>query len=150
VRWIVALAIVESVACGGEVNAESGATAEGGVRDAGSGMPILPVPGCPRSTSVADAGPGVVACQVGKELFWCHDGSTQGCAWVSDAGPACPLPGASCLNACAADEYALQCGGVPLLRQPGGPVSYQEAPTGCRRTGPSPRVEIATYCCPCE
>lgn len=111
----------------------------------------MPVPGCPRSASVADAGPGVRVCQVGKELIWCGTATSGGCASITDdGGAACTRPpGTTCMNACAPGEYSLSCGGLPPLPGSGGPVSYQHAPAECRGAGPV-LDEFTLYCCPCQ
>jgi hypothetical protein len=122
-------------------------------------------PGCRRAASLDDVGPGVQACQVGRELVMCSN-ATGGCAWVSDdGGGLCsaavlertPTPGTTCKNGCGPNEYALACGGFYVPPQPGPgqpqatpePPSYQQAPTECRLAGSSLN-EYALYCCPCE
>jgi hypothetical protein len=113
-------------------------------------------PGCRRAASLDDAGPGVIACTVGRALVACMlpDAGIP-CECVSDdltncpdgtgpTGYTCgPTDGFSCQNLCGPDQYAVSCGGVPS------PDVFQEPPPGCRHAGPLTE-EFVYLCCPCE
>lgn len=121
---------------------------------------------CRWPDSLNDAGPGVRACQVGRALVQCTYPSGIACGvtssgplteWcISDDPTSCPncrpLPsGATCTNQCAPGQYAVSCGGPPLVPFPdGGATSvYQETPSACTPAGVTPGGN-AYACCPCQ
>jgi hypothetical protein len=115
--------------------------------------------------SLNDAGPGVRGCTVGRAFLKCTFPSGVGCHGVSSTGPlgelcisndpthcsdCSSLPsGATCRNQCPPGEYAVSCGGPPLLEPDGGVTAvYQAAPDGCTPMGVTPAGN-AYSCCPC-
>jgi len=130
----------------------------------GSGVSALGQ--CPWPASLNDAGPG--ACTVGRAFVECSypsgvvcdgglgasggSGITMLC--ISDdptscSGCASTAGAATCKNRCAANEYAVSCGGPPIP-SPDGSFSddYQAPPHGCVGAGVTPGGS-AFSCCPC-
>lgn len=120
---------------------------------------------CRWPDSLNDAGPGVRGCGVGRAFLECTFPSGVSCSargsgpltelCISDDPTKCSdctsLPsGATCHNRCGAGEYAVSCGGPPLLSPDGGtPPVYQDTPAGCVAMGSTPAGN--TYaCCPCQ
>ena len=115
---------------------------DAGARDAGQ---------CRWPDSLDDAGPG--ACSVGRAYIQCTYPSGAGCACLSDDPTGCPgcgpASGAVCTSVCSAGEYAVSCGGPPLVLADGGAgFDYQSAPSGCRAAGGTPGGNEYS-CCPC-
>jgi hypothetical protein len=174
---VIGCALVPLAACGGEVTSVPRRATSDGVSDAppapqgmsdGERVDGAPVgtagappsgragasvfPGCRRAASLDDAGAGVQACFVGRELVQCLDDGGAGCQWVSDGSTSCgpdgpngyvPANGFACRNLCGPDEYAVACGGLPMQQL------QQAPPPECRPAGRA-LEEFETFCCPCE
>jgi hypothetical protein len=111
---------------------------------------------CHWPASLNDAGPGVLACAVGRAFVECTSPS-GGCDCITDDPTTCSdcpggLPsGATCRNQCAPGEYAVSCGGPPPFPpSDGGPAPvYQQPPAGCVNKGGGPAGDT-NACCPCQ
>ena len=152
--WIVAGAAVASSACasavptvtttGPDASAEA-AEADGAGEGAADGAARV----CPSMDRLEDAGVGlsVMGCSVGDNYLTCKYASGESCECVSDDPTKCVGCGvvdasAVCKGMCAADQYAVACGGPP------GP-DYQKPPAGCAVVATSPSGSMYS-CCPCE
>ncbi|HET7545730.1 MAG TPA: hypothetical protein VFK05_37940 [Polyangiaceae bacterium] len=98
-----------------------------------------------------DAGPG--SCAVARAYVTCHTPSGAGCLCLSDDPTTCPdcaetfqNAQLSCESKCAANEYAVSCGGPP---RPNGNVAYQGVPAGCHSLSGTPGGNQYA-CCPCD
>jgi hypothetical protein len=94
-----------------------------------------------------DAGPNVTACTVGRAFVECMYPSGETCECISDDPTTCAGCGvadaaATCRSKCAANQYAVSCGGVPGM-------TYQTAPTACVGVASSPEGNEYS-CCPCQ
>ena len=134
VRLVLALAALGlGGACGSSLTSDTNSVAN-------QQRSCLPAP--------VDAGPG--ACTIDVAFVSC-EGPAGGCACLSDNPASCPDPqcgptdGMTCKNACAANEYAMACGGLPGPNAP----AYQDAPSNCRFATANPGG-VAYYCCPCS
>ncbi len=96
---------------------------------------------CTHDPSLDQTGPG--ACSVGPTLLQCFSPSGLICECVADSGTCdCPA-GSSCNSKCAANQYAVGCGGPT----PG--VAYQTAPGSCAFSATT-SVGTIFSCCPCQ
>jgi hypothetical protein len=95
----------------------------------------------PSSLNGAD---GRTACQPARALVSCTDSTGAGCGCLSDqiSCDGCQIQGVTCRDQCAADQYAVACGGV-------GPGAVPSPPDGCTFAGANPGG-VAYYCCPCQ
>jgi hypothetical protein len=112
---------------------------------------------CPSSSIVDSPGPGVLACIMGSALISCTYASGDLCVCLSNDRAACPPgrcpAGGSCTSLCGSGDFALYCGGPPLIPAPDGApnayVTYQDAPAACAQAGPT-FTEGENVCCPCD
>ncbi len=127
-----------SAASNGPVDASSGADGSGGTTAHGSSNEGA-LPACTWPASLDDAAPR--QCSAARAYVACqYPGGGSDC--MSNDPTACPgAPGASCTDLCAADEYAVGCGGV-------GPAPSPPIPAGCRSL-PSGPGGGTVGCCPC-
>jgi hypothetical protein len=98
-----------------------------------------------------DAGAGVRPCRVGTAFVNCTSPS-GGCGCISDDPASCPgcssASGFTCQNACASNQYAVECSGPPLFQ--GSPYnSDQDPPDACVFAAAIPSGAVFS-CCPCE
>jgi hypothetical protein len=123
---------------------------------------------CSWPTYLDDAGPG--ACHVGRAFVQC----TYSSGVVCDGGPSVYSPAgldmgclsedptscagcvstsgpATCHDVCPLDQYAVSCGGPPLVSPDGSVVTpqYQDPPDACVGVGVTPAGN-GYYCCPCN
>lgn len=109
---------------------------------------------CRWPESLNDAGPGIRACAVGRAYVECSYPSGAGCGCISNDPTTCPgcgpATGATCHSQCAANEYAVSCGGPPALLPDGGIGDpYQDAPAACTVIAGTPAGNSYS-CCPCQ
>ena len=105
---------------------------------------------CEPPANLRDAGPHVRACTFGRAYLECTFPGGGGCLCISDDPSMCRGCAAPCQNRCADDEYAVSCGGPPLLSEDGGVTeTYQELLAGCVIVAGTPAGN-AYACCPCE
>jgi hypothetical protein len=102
---------------------------------------------CHWPADLGDAGPTVTACSVGRAFVECMYPSGATCECISDDPTTCTGCGladaaATCQSKCAANQYAVSCGGVPGM-------TYQTAPTACVGVASSPEGNEYS-CCPCQ
>ncbi|HVV52264.1 MAG TPA: hypothetical protein VHO06_21525 [Polyangia bacterium] len=96
---------------------------------------------CSWPSSLNDAD-GRTACQPARAFVSCTDSTGAGCECLSDqVSCACQAAGVTCQDKCAANQYAVACGGV-------GPGAVPSPPDGCTFAGANPGG-VAYYCCPC-
>ncbi len=142
-------------ACGGSAAIESTSTSAGNAQGAAAGA-ASSTGECRALANTVDA--GSAACSVARALVECasSDPTSGSCECLSDDPTTCAfcrqqLTGeVTCVSKCAANEYAVACGGPPIINGDGtssqGPVS---APPGCGDLGYTPAgSEFA--CCPCQ
>jgi hypothetical protein len=102
---------------------------------------------CNGPSGFPEAGPGVVACTVGRAYLKCATSGGGGCLCISDDPSQCPgcgpSKGFSCTNQCLPGWYGVSCGGPP---NPAG--GYQSLPSGCTSLGYTPGGS-EFGCCPC-
>jgi hypothetical protein len=141
---------VRAVACGGEATTagvQQGSNSNDSAGNSSAGAVTNPSE-CGWPVSLDDAGPG--ACAVGRAYVNCT-GASGGCLCLSDdpttcAGCAEQFPGPlTCVSECAANEYAVSCGGPPTFDG----VTYQDVPANCHLVGATPGGNQYA-CCPCE
>ena len=96
---------------------------------------------CHYAPGVGDSTPG--ACGAARALIGCEYPNGSGCSCMTD-GTTCPGcgSGATCTDACGANEYVVSCGGI------GPSTSSANPPSACRFASAVP-AGIAFYCCPC-
>jgi hypothetical protein len=110
-----------------------------------------PLPQCSWPAILDDAGLG--SCIAERAYVSCTDPSGAGCGCLSNDSTSCPASAmcgvahgyTRCQDQCAANEYAVACGGPP---KPDAADVNQQPLNGCR-------IALATpggvaYCCPCE
>jgi len=97
-----------------------------------------PLGECKMAQSTADAGQR--ACTFGRAFYDCET-SQGGTLCVSD-GDGCGSAG-GCVDQCAANEYAVACGGPPVMDG-----AYADPPAGCRFKSANPGG-VGYSCCPC-
>ncbi|MEO8901941.1 MAG: hypothetical protein ABI627_10475 [Polyangiaceae bacterium] len=139
-----------AVGCAGEASkrgAEQGANPNGSAGKPGAASASSSE--CTWPASLNDAGLG--ACGVGRAYVNCT-GPSGGCLCLSDDPTTCaacaeqfqgPL---TCVSECAANEYAVSCGGPP---QPGSGFVYQDVPAACHSVAATPGGSQYA-CCPCQ
>jgi hypothetical protein len=149
-------------------DAATDVTTDGGPADAGASKASDALSTCEWPASLNEAGPG--ACRVGRAYVECKypsgvscDGGLGGSSpggltmlCISDDPTSCQgcdsISGPStCTNMCAPNEYAVSCGGPPLISSDGGfdNFAYQQAPANC--VGVAGTAAGNEYsCCPCE
>ena len=96
------------------------------------------------------AAPG--SCTAARYFLTCSVSGGGGALCLSDDPTRCDtgtIATAACTSRCAANEYAVTCGGPPSRVDGGDEVVEQEAPKSCRNVGTVPSG-AAFYCCPCE
>ena len=97
-----------------------------------------------RWPSVLTDGGGRTTCQAARALVSCTDSTGAGCGCISNdvSCDGCQVSGVTCHDQCAANQYAVACGGV-------GPGPVPSPPDGCTFASANPGG-IAYYCCPCN
>jgi hypothetical protein len=91
---------------------------------------------------------GRTACAPVRAMVSCHDPRGEGCGCNTDGGATCDCSSIvgggpwTCTSACAANQYAVACGGV-------GPGPVPDPPTGCVFSSAVP-AGISYFCCPCQ
>lgn len=122
----------------------------GSERDVDAGSSARAHRVCNPPVSLEDAGPHVRACTFGRAFLECTFPGGGGCLCISDAPSACRGCAAPCQNRCGDGEYAVSCGGPPLLSEDGGETEvYQQPPAGCAAVSGTPAGNVFA-CCPCE
>jgi hypothetical protein len=99
---------------------------------------------CSWSSSLDDA--GSTGCHAAAAFVECKNAAGEGCACLSDNSltcDGCQAVGATCRDVCAADQYAVACGGV------GPGAGAFTPPAGCTSAGVTPGG-VGYYCCPCQ
>jgi hypothetical protein len=132
----------------------SGAGDDDAATSASSSGATLPQCTWPADLDPPDAGP---SWGIARLYLKCDDGSdTELC--LSNDPTICPgsnaIPGATetnCVDQCAADEYAVEYGGPPLIEPDGGFGGYPmpNLPATCHGGGGFPSGAVIV-CCPCE
>ena len=138
----------------GSAPAESDASAGGVVAHA----PVDGLPACGWPANLADAGPGVRECDVGRVRLACSYPSGDSCACESNNPTACDPndcpAGGICRSVCAPDQYGASCGGPPPIPAGGGRPAqmfvYENPPAGCVSDGFVSNGGGESFCCPCE
>lgn len=138
-------------ACGGNAAVDSKQVSAGNAQGVSTAGATGDAAECRLPSRSADAGLG--ACTVARALVVCTSSApgSGSCECLSDDPTTCAfcreqLTGdVTCLSQCAANEYAVACGGPPI---PDGDVHYEDAPSGCTGLGYSP-AGSEFVCCPC-
>jgi hypothetical protein len=162
-RMAIRCALVFLAGCAGETSAAPQArdaasdvpSAAQATGDAGSGEAGAVVfAGCREASTFDHTGPDVRACTVGRALLRCTGDAGLACVCASEDTAGClndvgipwcgTAQGFTCQNLCGPAEYAVACGGPPLLL----PATYQVPPAACRLG--SANEEVQFFCCPCE
>lgn len=109
----------------------------------GSGADLTSAPACTWPSALNDAGAG--ACTAARLLVDCTDANGAGGMCLSNDGLTCGgvVTGATCVDKCASNQYAIACGQV-------GPSSVAwTPPANCSAALLTPGG-VAFYCCPCQ
>jgi hypothetical protein len=87
---------------------------------------------------------------VARYFLQCGPGNDITGLCLSDDPTACQGPNAipHCTDQCEADEYAVSCGGPPVLDADGSVQPTPLPPSACRSMGGTPGGNVF-YCCPC-
>jgi hypothetical protein len=94
---------------------------------------------CKMADSTSDA--GLHACTFGRAFYDCE--TSQGGSLCVTDGDGCGNS-SGCVDQCASNEYAVACGGPPLMDG----STYGDPPAGCRFKAANPGGG-SYYCCTC-